>query len=186
MSAARSPVRPVRTRAMGGVASVLAALALLLGPGAGTAAAHDGLVATAPAADAVLETAPGEVRLEFSGAPQALGTSVTVTGPDGAPAGRGEPEVRGTTVVQPLVTGLPAGDYTVDWRIVSADGHPLSGVLAFRVSEGSAAAPAGTEAVGPTATAAAPQSSSAPVGIAVGALIGVGGLLVARQVRRPA
>ena len=36
---------------------------------------------------------------------------------------------------------LSDGAYIVDWRVISADGHPISGAWTFRVGEGGAAAP---------------------------------------------
>ncbi len=188
--------RTVVGRALGLALGLALGVTLLLGPLAGPASAHDVLVGSAPGADSIQATAPDQVVLEFSDAPQPLGIRIEVTGPGGAPVGRGEPQVRGTAVVQALAADLPAGDYTVEWRIVSADGHPLSGVLAFTVAAGStdgdAADGGGPPPVGGdtggTAGTAAPgsRSSSAVVWIGVGALIGLGGLLVARQVRRPA
>jgi copper transport protein len=49
----------------------------------------------------------------------------------------GKPRVVGGRVlVVPLRTGLADGDYTVLWRVLSEDGHTLSGVLAFGVGVG--------------------------------------------------
>ena len=61
-----------------------AAVLVLLGVGTPAALAHDALVATTPADDATLTTPPAQVELELSGPPQALGTQVVVTAPDGA------------------------------------------------------------------------------------------------------
>jgi hypothetical protein len=58
-----------------------------------------------------------------------------VTGPDGSRATSGKPRVDAATVRQPLATG-PAGDYTVAYRVVSEDGHPVTGELTFTVSGG--------------------------------------------------
>jgi len=57
----------------------------------------------------------------------------------------GSPVVDGATVTQPLsgdVTGL--ADATVTWKVVSSDGHPISGTFAF-TAEGAAPAPSPTE-----------------------------------------
>jgi methionine-rich copper-binding protein CopC len=166
-----------------------AAAALVLGP-VGSASAHDVLVGTTPAEDGAIDTAPASVSLEFSEAPQSLGTAVVVTGPDGAAASEGAPEISGSTVVQQLSDGLPAGTYTVDWRATSADGHPLTGSFAFDVTrDAPAAAPAGGEAASPDDGDLAPassESSSFPVVWIVIALIAaVAVVLVVRQLRRP-
>ena len=110
-----------------------AAAALVLGP-VGSAAAHDVLVGTTPAQAGTVDTAPSSVSLEFSDAPQSLGTEVVVTGPDGTAATDGAPEIAGSTVTQQLAGGLPAGTYTVEWQVTSADGHPLTGSFAFDVT----------------------------------------------------
>jgi methionine-rich copper-binding protein CopC len=158
-----------------------ALLALLLGP-AGTAGAHDVLIGTAPAQDATVERAPATVTLEFSDPPQALGTEVLVTGPEGTAVSTGAPELDGTTVGQPLDGGLPAGAYTVDWRATSADGHPLAGSFGFTVVQGAAmSAGDGTSAAPPATTSSFPVVWLAVAGIALGA-----GALVLRRLRRPA
>jgi copper transport protein len=46
--------------------------------------------------------------------------------------------VGGRTLVVPLGAGLAHGDYTVLWRVVSDDGHTISGVIAFGVGAGRA------------------------------------------------
>jgi methionine-rich copper-binding protein CopC len=162
------------------------AAALVLGP-IGSAAAHDVLVSTAPAADTALETAPASVTLMFSDEPQALGTEVVVSGPDGVAVSDGAPQVDGTAVRQSLRDGLPAGTYTVDWRATSADGHPLSGTFTYDVTQGSPAGAMGGEgAPAADATAASNGSSSFPVVWVVIAVIAVGAVVLAvRQLRRP-
>ncbi|WP_091379581.1 copper resistance CopC family protein [Geodermatophilus sp. DSM 45219] len=177
-------------RALGRTTVVLAAAVLaLLGVGTPAALAHDALVATTPADDATLTTPPAQVELQLSGPPQGLGTQVVVTAPDGAVVSQGEPELRGSTVVQPLADGLPAGAYTVAWRVTSSDGHPLSGTAAFTVA-GSAADPApAPEAAAPSEAAAARpvgSSSSGAGWIAAGAaaVVLAAGLVVLRSRRR--
>ena len=150
-------------------AVVLAAVALVLaGVGAPAARAHDELVATTPAADATVPTAPASVDLELSAPAQALGTQVVVTGPDGTVVSQGRAELRDRTVVQPVAGDLPGGTYTVAWRVTSSDGHPLSGGFAFTVAADPAVAgepsAAGTPAPDPVAagpTAAAPDGAAA-------------------------
>ena len=51
----------------------------------------------------------------------------------------GKPHVvGGRSLVIPLRSGLADGDYTVLWRVLSDDGHKLSGVVAFGVGAGRA------------------------------------------------
>ncbi|MGY1652454.1 copper resistance CopC family protein [Geodermatophilus sp. SYSU D01119] len=189
-------------RGRGPAALVTAAVAALVlwGPGTPAAQAHDELVATVPAADATVPTAPAQVELQMSGTPQAVGTAVLVSGPDGTPVSAGDVELRDTAVVQPLRADLPAGAYSVAWRVTSADGHQLAGSFTFTVADG--AAPADTPATdtpaadSPAADSPAtdPASAASPPddeGSALPAvLLGSGGLLAAgavlgvRQLRR--
>jgi copper resistance protein C len=176
------------------LAAVAAAAVLVLGPGAGAAKAHDTLVGSAPTAGAAVKSPPSSVAIEFSDVPQALGTQVVVIGPDGAPVSDGDTEQDGTTIRQPLSGELPAGGYAVQWRVISADGHPLSGTFGFTVDQGTGAersdAAAGSSASTRMDTAGSitdPGASSFPVvWIAVGAILVVGVGVVVRQLRRPA
>ena len=52
---------------------------------------------------------------------------VAVTSPDGKSAASGEPRVSGKTVTLALAPTSRAGRYMVGYRVVSADGHPVSG-----------------------------------------------------------
>lgn len=125
-----------------GVVAVLALLLALAGVllSAGRADAHNALLGTDPADGSTVTVPPTAITLTFDQPAQALGTEVVVTGPDGATVSVGETQLVDSTVVQALATDLPAGAYAVEWRVTSADGHPLSGTLAFTASEGTAAA----------------------------------------------
>ena len=122
---------PARGRARPAV--LWAAAALLLGPAAGPALAHDALESSAPADGEVLTTAPTEFVLTFGADQLSLGTALAVTGPDGTDHAVGPAEVDGAVVTQTVDPPVTAGDYTVQWRSVSADGHPISGTLGFTV-----------------------------------------------------
>lgn len=109
--------------------ALLAVTALLLAPAA--ASAHDTLSESSPS-DGEVVPAPEEVVLTFTGEVGAIGTAVEVAGPEGG-AVAGDPVVEGRTVTVPLVPDLPAGAYTVSWRVTSSDGHPISGEFDFGV-----------------------------------------------------
>jgi methionine-rich copper-binding protein CopC len=167
-------------RTTGLLVATAAATSLLVGPGLSPAAAHDGLVSSIPAPGSAVPTAPSAVELTFTAPPLTLGTQVVVTGPDGITASSGEPEFRDAVVVQPLDGSLPAGEYTVQWRAASSDGHPITGTHAFTVTEGEAA---DTAAAQPAP--GRPAGDGVPVGwLAAGALaLGGGGVLVTRRLR---
>lgn len=95
------------------------------------------------------------------------------------------PEVDGPEVTAAIEDALPAGDYAVQWRVVSSDGHPIEGTQTFTVEQDTAAEET-TEAAEPTASASAEASpaegadsgdSGSPVLLI--AIIGVAVLVVA-------
>ena len=110
------------------VLAVAAAAAMV---GAGAAQAHNTLVSTDPVDGSSVAAAPARVTLTFNEPARSLGTEVVVTAPDGTTVSTAEPVVDGATVSQDLAGSLPAGAYAVTWRVTSADGHPLEGVLSF-------------------------------------------------------
>ena len=148
------PARPwgVRRTALRRALVLAGSLLALVVVGAGPAAAHDALTGSDPADGATVPVAPEQVRLDFSDAPAALGTEVRVTGPDGTVVSVGEPTLDALAVVQTLAAYRPAGTYTVDWRVTSADGHPVSGTLTFVAAEAAGAPPTPTPSPTPTPT----------------------------------
>jgi copper resistance protein C len=133
-------VRERRTRrpAAALVAAAFAGVALLLG--AAPAAAHNTLTGSTPADDSTVTDPVTEVVLEFDQAVQTEFAQVAVLGADETPYGSGEPVVVGRSVTQ-AVEPLPDGRYDVSYRVISADGHPVSGTISFTAT-GQAAPPA--------------------------------------------
>lgn len=129
---ARTAPAPVRSVGPLVAAVFIAIAAVLFGP-VNAASAHDELVSTDPAPDAVLAEAPEMLTLTFSAEllPQQGATEVQVTDASGAELADGAPVVAATTVTQAVQAG--AGVYTVLWRAVSSDGHPISGEYSFTV-----------------------------------------------------
>lgn len=148
-------------RVLAGAVVVAAAITAALG-GATAASAHDSLVSSTPAAgDSVASLS--EVSLDFSANLLGYdgGNIVIVLGPDGRHYESDCVGLAGPTLTLPVALGAP-GDYTVEWRAVSSDGHPVSGVIPFTYtgtsqSEGTDASVCAS-AVGATA---APEASSA-------------------------
>lgn len=176
------PIHPGhrRRRAASLLLGTLVALLVPAVAGAPAASAHDRLTAATPADGASVATAPAEVALRFSGVVQELGARVVVTGPDGTAVGDGEPRVVDTTLTQPLAADLPAGTYTVGWRVTSGDGHPISGTTSFTVATGQAPAPVQeASATGPAAS----SSSGVWIGVGAGAVLLAALAVAARQLR---
>lgn len=138
------------------LAAAAVALAALLFPA--PAFAHDELVSSDPAADAILDALPPQITLTYSadildadGA-----TVIQVTDAAGTSLTDGAPTVSGTVVTQALA-GSASGAVTVVWRVVSGDGHPIDGTFAFSVP--TAPTPTATPTSTPTAT---PSAASTP------------------------
>ncbi len=124
------------------VLSVLLAVALL---GAGPASAHDAVESTSPAAGATVPTPPDAVTLTLSNHPLTLGTQLKVSDAAGTDWADGGVQIVDNVVSQKLRTGAPAGLFTVQWRVVSADGHPIEGTFSFTATAaGGGSAAAGT------------------------------------------
>lgn len=131
-------------------AAVLAVAGLVIG--ASPAWAHNVLKSSNPTDGERVARTPSSVVLTFDEPAIALGTKLVVTGPEG-PAQIGTPRLVDKTVTQDLQPGAPAGAYTVDWRVTSADGHPISGSFTFTAK---------AAGVPSTAPSFAPQPSTAP------------------------
>jgi methionine-rich copper-binding protein CopC len=134
-------------------AATLASAGLLLA--AAPAQAHDELESTDPAADSTVEALPDHLTLTFSGvlATDAGASEVAVTDSAGTSLVDGAPVVADTVLTQQL-TGTASGAITVLWKVVSSDGHPISGEYSFTVT----GAPTPTPTATPTPTDA--ESSS--------------------------
>lgn len=120
------------------VAGVLVGLAATLT--AAPATAHTGLVDSDPADAARLDRAPSTLRLQFASDLNPGLVTVVVTGADAAVRASGRPTVQGRTLLQPLEPTSRAGAVSVAYRVVSADGHPVSSSLVFTVAPAAAAA----------------------------------------------
>lgn len=117
------------------VVAVAAVVVALLG-GIGPAAAHSTEVATDPAKGATLAVLPQRVTITLNEKPMDVGHGLVVTGPDGVKVSADEPVLTGHGISVPVVSQGPAGEYTVGYRVVSADGHVVSGSYTFTVTSG--------------------------------------------------
>lgn len=165
---ARGWLAAVATGALIAAASVLGLAA--------PAQAHDWLVSSVPQNGSVLTELPtqfsvttNEVLLDLGG--KSKGFAMRIQGPDGLYYGDGCVAVRGPAISTDAALG-GAGKYTIDWQLISTDGHSASGALTFTWQPASSNAPVstgaknppdchGTTAAGtPAATAAAPSTTS--------------------------
>ncbi|CAN5269814.1 hypothetical protein BH11ACT1_BH11ACT1_28420 [soil metagenome] len=152
---------------------VLAAAAVALLVGAGAAQAHNTLVSTDPVDGSTVATAPERVTLTFNEPARALGTEVVVTAPNGTTVSTGDPVLDGATVSQAVAGALPAGAYTVTWRVTSADGHPLEGVISFTATGATTVGTGPAAAASPTPTPT-PAPTPTPSTTALSATASIG------------
>ena len=150
-------------------AAVLAVSGALMGLAATPASAHAHLVRAVPGDGATVTTAPARVRLVFD---ENMGTPavVTVTGPSGTRVDHGSVQVQDNTA-SVRVEVLTAGRYTVAFRVVSADGHPVSAQTSFMFAPGGSAQP-GTAQPLPT-THTGHEAAAASSGFTRGRVIGI-------------
>ncbi|MCG7204087.1 copper resistance protein CopC [Streptomyces arenae] len=114
--------------------------ALFLGSAA-PASAHAALRGSDPADGAVLKSAPTSVTLTFTESVGLLDDSFRVYDPTNHRVTTGDAEhgpAGSDTARITFPKRLGTGTYTVAWRIVSADSHPVSGALTFSVGKPSA------------------------------------------------
>jgi hypothetical protein len=135
------------------VAGATALASLLLVLSGGPAAAHTSLQSSTPADGETLTAAPDAISLTFSSAVASEFAQVAVAGPDGESVTSGVPTIDGAVVSQPVSTSGD-GAYVVAYRVVSDDGHPVSGQLTFTV--------AGTGGTATESTPAEPTLANTP------------------------
>ncbi|WEH16466.1 copper resistance protein CopC [Streptomyces sp. VNUA24] len=150
---------------------VVAVLAGVLLGSAAPASAHAVLTDSDPREGAVLKTAPEHVTVSFNESVALREDSVRVLDPESRPVTAGDPEHAdggANTARVPLTDGLEEGTYTVSWRVLSEDGHAISGAFTFAVG-----APSQTRAETSAETAVDP---SVEVLYGIGRYVAYGGL----------
>lgn len=116
------------------IAAFLSALGAL--DFAGMAQAHAHLKSAVPAPNGVVKTSPKSIQASFSEPLIAAFSTLNVATSKGAPvAGKvtlaqGDPKTMVITFSKPL----PAGDYEVHWKSVTADTHIIRGAYSIHVA----------------------------------------------------
>ncbi|GAA2547439.1 hypothetical protein HD598_001942 [Neomicrococcus aestuarii] len=138
----------------------IAVAGMVMAPGA---FAHDQMVGSDPATGATVKASPTALVLMYSAELKNIGTTVVLTDSDG-----NKYDAAATVSGQNLTVGvrdtLSDGEYTLEWRVVSSDGHPIEGTsangqaLTFTVKGSSATASAST---GSTSSSSASSASAA-------------------------
>ena len=112
----------------------IAALSIAIVSGLGLAMpaqAHSVLISMRPADGSLVMTAPTQVVLTFDENVQSLGDAISVIDPTGKPVNSGTPQLLNNTLTELLDPITVPGHYRVLYRVVSADGHPVTNELGF-------------------------------------------------------
>ena len=125
----RPPQRRFVARALAGTVVVLAVVAATAGP----AAAHAVLLRTDPSPQTTVKTPPEAVRLRFSEPVEVAFGAVRVFDVDGKRVDRGEITTAAGRREVVVPAAMPEGTFTVTWRVVSTDGHRITGGFQFYV-----------------------------------------------------
>ena len=100
------------------------------------AAAHAVLTHTTPHTNASVPIAPAAVQLDFNEPVEASFGAIRLYDEQGSPIAAGElshPEGEAESVAVEVPGPLGEGVFTVTYRVVSADGHPVSGGFSFGI-----------------------------------------------------
>jgi copper transport protein len=130
---ATSPPKFTLGRIAGRLIVGLTAVVLVLVAGTGVASAHASLQSTTPADGQSVPTAPQLVSATFSESISADVGGLTVRNTDGDRVDEGNSSVQANTLSVTVPTDLPDGTYIATYRVLSADGHPVSGSWLFGV-----------------------------------------------------
>ncbi|WP_193614847.1 copper resistance protein CopC [Nocardioides lijunqiniae] len=126
-----SAARPGARR---GATALLVALlvALTLLAGAAPASAHATLVGSDPTEGEVLTETPDVVTFTFDEPVSLTAEAVQVFDAAGEPV-ESDSSTRDEVITTDLPDELADGTYVVTWRVVSSDGHPITGSLTFSI-----------------------------------------------------
>ena len=128
------------------------------------ALAHNVLVGSDPAAGSSVASGPSQVTLTFDAPVQFGANYLTVIGPDGNHWENSDnATVNGDSVATSVAPLGPAGVYKIGYRIISADGHPVSGEVTFTLAKAGTGTPPARSSGGGAGTATALGSSSGGV-----------------------
>jgi hypothetical protein len=139
------------------VLAVVGALALA----APAAHAHAELTSATPAEHAVLATPPTTVRLTFTEDLMPGFAKVTLAVAGGTPKSLGV-KIDGRTLTASVPTRASAGRWVTAYRVVSVDGHTVTGTIPFTVRTTSTTPSTPRSTASSTATSTAAPSPSLP------------------------
>ena len=112
-------------------------LLLQIFPFSPSASAHSALISSVPSKGVVLRFLPQEVSLRFTEDLLIIGgkrtNTVSITSAAGARVSYGNVRITGNRIAISMSSKVTSGKFLVAYRVVSADGHPISGKYFFTV-----------------------------------------------------
>ena len=149
-----------RNIALAATTAMVFLLSVLMAP---TAFAHADLQVSTPEDGESLEIAPEEIRLTFS--EELFEELVEISILDAAGDLYSTIEVEqtpppGTDVIFPWPTQTPPGEYSIAYRVVSADGHPVTGTISFSYAATAPQSSPSDSAPEPTPSDSTPSAQS--------------------------
>ncbi|MFD3594007.1 copper resistance CopC family protein [Nocardia sp. NPDC058640] len=108
---------------------------------AGAASAHSGAVSSVPEDKSTVDVGPARASITFNEELQQTFPTLTVVGPDGRLWSKGNAQVEGRTVSVEVGELGPVGEYTIAFRVTSADGHSVTGTRTFTLSKAGTGTP---------------------------------------------
>jgi copper transport protein len=119
------------------LAATLAILVGVLALGTGIASAHATVESSSPADGQSLPTSPSEISITFSEPVSTASGGLSILNADGNHVDAGKSQItNGRTLVTEIPQSLSDGTYVATYRVLSADGHPVSGSFLFGVGSG--------------------------------------------------
>jgi methionine-rich copper-binding protein CopC len=103
--------------------------------GAGLALGHSGLQRAEPLVESKLKRPPSEVKLYFTEHLEPAYSTVRINDDHGAQVDRQDAHVDPSNplLLRATLQPLEHGTYTVNWRVLSVDGHVTEGRFTFQV-----------------------------------------------------
>jgi methionine-rich copper-binding protein CopC len=117
--------------------SIVPSLVLMLFTVAGERAwGHAYPAISLPADGATLKEAPREVRIQFTEGLELAFSQVVVKGPNGEVFSQGKLRKLSDDTIAVDLKPLRAGNYTIEWQVLSVDTHVTEGILRFTLMPG--------------------------------------------------
>jgi methionine-rich copper-binding protein CopC len=159
------------------------------------ASGHSQLVSSDPVDGSVLSAPPNQLVLTFNEALLKEAVAVAIANGAGEAVSGAVATAVGAIVTIPWPSDLPPDNYSVSYRIVSGDGHPITGSIGFSYTSASSspsvappeATPEATPEVSPEEPPTSEPAPGFPIGL-VGLILALAAtitvIILARRTRR--